>query len=61
MTNLDEYKQMLASHDWFYHYSDDHSVWKQGQANISRLRAIAKESPEHELAYKEACDNVFKN
>ena len=24
--------KMLSSHDWFYEYSDDHSVWRRGQA-----------------------------
>ena len=22
---------LLARHDWYYQYSDDHSVWKRGQ------------------------------
>ena len=22
---------LLARHDWYYNYSDDHSVWQRGQ------------------------------
>jgi hypothetical protein len=35
---MEEYKQMLASHDWFYGMSDDFRVWKAGQAVDSRMR-----------------------
>ena len=27
---LKEYYQQLTWHDWFYEYSDDHSVWRRG-------------------------------
>jgi hypothetical protein len=29
---IDAYKQMLKKHDWYYAYSDDHSVFMRGQA-----------------------------
>lgn len=35
--NLDEYKNALRHHDWFYAYSDDHSVWKKGSAIAKAL------------------------
>ena len=35
---MEEYKRMLASHDWFYGMSDDFRVWKAGQAVDSRMR-----------------------
>jgi hypothetical protein len=35
---MEEYKQMLASHDWFYGMSDDFRVWKAGSAVDSRMR-----------------------
>lgn len=34
---LDVFQGLLASHDWSYEYSDDHSVWTRG--NVSK-RAI---------------------
>jgi hypothetical protein len=27
-----EFAQKIKSHDWYYGYSDDHSVWRRGQA-----------------------------
>jgi len=29
--------RMLARHDWFYEYSDDHSVWRRGQAQLDAI------------------------
>ena len=33
-----EFGSKLKTHDWYYGYSDDHSVWKRGQAASARLR-----------------------
>ncbi len=35
---MEEYKDMLASHDWFYGMSDDFRAWKAGNAVDSRMR-----------------------
>ena len=29
--------RLLARHDWFYEYSDDHSVWRRGQAQMDAI------------------------
>jgi len=42
---IKEYKDLLDHHDWYYEYSDDHSVWKAGCANESRLIQIAEGKP----------------
>ena len=39
---LEEYRQALAAHDWYFAYSDDYSEYKQGQRNRDRLLAAAK-------------------
>lgn len=44
---LEEYYRELEYHDWYYHYTDDHSVWLRGQANAERIDRIAEQSPEH--------------
>lgn len=36
--SLDEYKNALSRHDWFYAYSDDHSVWQRGSQQAKELR-----------------------
>ena len=28
---LEVFEQKCKSHDWFYEYSDDHSVWQRGK------------------------------
>jgi len=34
-----EVHRMLKCHDWWYHYSDDHNVWKRGQAREAAIQA----------------------
>ncbi len=31
--------RLLASHDWYYNYSDDHSVYARGRDHASSIRA----------------------
>ena len=40
MTEMDTFVKALKSHDWYYDYSDDHSVWKQGEAERAQLRMM---------------------
>lgn len=39
----DNYRKLLKSHDWYYDYSDDHSVWKRGVAARDRLTGLRKQ------------------
>jgi hypothetical protein len=36
---LEQFEQALINHDWFYQYSDDHRVWRAGEAAIERIRS----------------------
>jgi len=36
---LDELRDLCSTHDWFYSFSDDHTVWKRGSAQIAKIRA----------------------
>ena len=38
-----DYLDELRRHDWYYNYSDDHSVWTKGRNNAHRLQSIAAE------------------
>ena len=29
--------KMLSFHDWYFDYSDDHSVWRRGQAQLDAI------------------------
>jgi len=35
-------EKLLRSHDWYFDYSDDHSVWKQGMAERSAINTEQK-------------------
>ena len=39
---LENFINALRSHDWFYNYSDDHSVWCRGRDERDSLMATAK-------------------
>ena len=39
---LNAFIAMLAAHDWQFEFSDDHQVWKRGNAVEKELRAIAR-------------------
>jgi hypothetical protein len=45
--SLKEFYQQLKRHDWYYPFSDDHSVYMRGDADRKRIEAIAKQSPAH--------------
>lgn len=44
---LEQLKAALASHDWYYNYSDDYTVYRKGQrqwSNICILREQANQA-----------------
>lgn len=40
--SLKEFYDLLERHDWFYSFSDDHSVWLAGNRRQKELQAIAE-------------------
>lgn len=34
---LEQYKAALAAHDWYYQYSDDHTVWGRGRDHYALI------------------------
>ena len=38
----EQYAKMLDSHDWYYQFSDDHRVYRAGEANRRKLEHYAK-------------------
>lgn len=43
MNKLEQFEQMLKSHDWTYTMSDDHSVFMAGVESAKKLRVFAVE------------------
>lgn len=49
LPTLAAYYDELARHDWYYDWSDDHSVWRRGQTATGRLVRIAQQGgPEYQ-------------
>jgi hypothetical protein len=40
-----ELERLLTNRDWYYHYSDDHSVWLGGEATTRRMMALIEKVP----------------
>lgn len=57
---LSRLKRMLATHDWYFDYSDDHSVWQRGVDERKAIKALAKELGMEEV-FEEAFDAVTNN
>lgn len=38
---IEEYKALLARHDWFFEFSDDHRVWARGRIDHKKLEQMA--------------------
>lgn len=36
--DLTTLETLLKQHDWYYHYSDDHRVWKRGKAQSEEIQ-----------------------
>lgn len=43
MNKLEQFEQMLKSHDWTYAMSDDHSRFMAGAESAKKLKAFAVE------------------
>ena len=61
MTALNEFYNMLSSHDWYYQYSDDHRVWRNGQDQYDKITTIATESLDHHLLFEGFAKYIFKD
>ena len=38
-TMLEDLKEMLNTHDWYYTYSDDHRYYTRGKVEMERINA----------------------
>jgi len=57
LPSLNEFYKMLENHDWFYDYSDDHSVWRSGSQSMGAIRGAVETGPKE---YKELFDAYQK-
>lgn len=58
---IEEYWQKLKSHDWYYDYSDDHSVWQRGGRSKVELQAACQENELFARMYTDYSNWMFKS
>ena len=51
----------LHCHDWYFQFSDDHSVWQRGNKIQQELQAIAKSHDFYDQAYQAFIDCMYSN
>lgn len=42
LPSLYKFWRMLRNHDWTFDYSDDHSVWRRGQLQLSKIKDVVE-------------------
>lgn len=58
---LKEFEKLVNGHDLTYSYSDDHSVWNNGNAQYKRIKEAAKEFPIEDVKriWNAKCDRTL--
>lgn len=55
-TPQDQFQRLLSGMDWYYNYSDDHSVYSAGQRRMDSLQALVRKlGPDAKLEFNRAC------
>ncbi len=57
----EDYLKLLKGHDWYYQYSDDHSVWKRGSEAAQRLITLAKNDAKLKDLYNNYIETNINN
>ena len=57
---LSEFYKRLGWHDWFYEYSDDHSVWQRGREALHQLSNDAKKDKRAEVLFESYKNYMFR-
>lgn len=57
---LQGYYDQLARHDWYYMYTDDIRIYRNGSDEETRLRVLAKTAPEYQRLFDDFSAHKFK-
>jgi len=60
MNDLDKYITQLKHHDWTYNYSDDHSVWRRGEAERMNLLYQRKKLDPNGTIWNTYCEKGYE-
>ena len=57
------FRKLLQQHDWFYSYSDDHGVWKRGEAQSQTIERVIATTTDIEIKkiYNEFHEKYYNN
>lgn len=58
--DMDEYKSLLSRHDWYYDYSDDHSVWTRGSNERKQLNSMQDAIDSDYKIWNEYAPDMYK-
>jgi len=56
---LSQFYDFLENHDWYYQYSDDHSVYSKGSRERVFINKISSESENHRNLLKGFEEHIF--
>lgn len=56
---LEQYKNLLKTHDWTYQYSDDHRAWEKGNNAQKVLTELAKKVDPSYNIWNEIAPEMF--
>lgn len=54
---LEMFDAMCKGHDWYYQYSDDHSVWTRGRDAESKM--LGKKRALHQMGLGESAEQIY--
>jgi len=54
------YRELLATHDWFYDYSDDHTAWSRGKAMSQKIFGLRAQVDPTGKIWNEYAPDQFK-
>lgn len=55
-TPWEKFERMVSHFDWYYSYSDDHSVWSAGNSRHQQIMALVEQlGPEARKIYNQKC------
>lgn len=56
---LEMFDAMCKDMDWYYDYSDDHSVWTRGRDSFSRL--TSRKAALHKMGLGESAEQIYNS
>lgn len=56
---IEQLKQALSQHDWYFDRTDDHTVWRQGMVNWDTIQRLMQQC--HYEGHGEHAEQLLKS